>query len=69
MKYLLLLLFPFGDSLKTPSIEWQKSVGGSGKDYANLSDKLPMVVISLPAIRILPMAMLSGIMVAMMYGW
>jgi len=35
MKYLLLLLFPVWGFAQTPSIEWQKSVGGSGKDYAN----------------------------------
>ncbi len=35
MKYLLLLLLPFWGFAQTPSIEWQKSLGGSGKDYAN----------------------------------
>jgi hypothetical protein len=35
MKYLLLLLFPVWGFAQTPSIEWQKSLGGSGKDYAN----------------------------------
>jgi hypothetical protein len=35
MKYLLLLLFPVWGFAQTPSIEWQKSVGGSGNDYAN----------------------------------
>lgn len=35
MKYLLLLLLPFWGFAQTPSIEWQKSLGGSGNDYAN----------------------------------
>lgn len=35
MKYFYFLLFPFLGMAQAPTIEWQKSLGGSGNDYAN----------------------------------